>query len=356
MPSYRFRKIRFACIVLPACGAFLAVGARLHAQSLAGDAVVHPDRRAVPGAGLAIVQGQAIGSDDRELLSTESAVRGFFGVPSCPEEPRVDNHIGPPAVPLLAFLAGEQVGAVFDVPADDYPIEILRLGVGWGSQFGGNPSSLEQALHIYPAGLPNPGTAQFSLPGPVLIDGIINEFDISALAGNKIINSGPFTVALELANQSSPPFGSAPMHDNMGCIAGRNAVFVIPDGWSDACPLGVTGNWVFHVVYRQLDCSPDCNSNGYFDGDDISAGTSLDCNSNGSPDDCEMIDDGDFDNDGSVDLQDAAGLLDCLNGPGTAPDPTISECADLCLDAFDDDADSDVDLNDAAGFQILFDG
>lgn len=268
----------------------------------------------------------------------------------------MDNHLGPPAVPVLAFLAGEQVGAVFDVPADDYPIEILRLGVGWGSQFGGNPSSFEQALHIYPAGLPNPGTAQFSLPGPVLIDGIINEFDISASAGNKIINSEPFMVALELANQSNPPFGSAPVHDGMGCLAGRNAVFVIPGGWSDACPLGVTGNWVFHVIYRQVDCSPDCNSNGYFDGDDVSAGTSLDCNSNGSPDECETITDADFDGDGSVDLQDAAGLVDCLNGPGAAPDPTISECASLCLDAFDEDNDDDVDLNDAAGFQILFDG
>jgi hypothetical protein len=354
VPLHRSFISRLCCIVLPASGALLAVGDHLRAQSPARDGFGHADQQALRGAP-ADVRSDAIASDDGELPAGPSAVRGLVRL-VCPEEPRVDNHLGPPAVPVLAFLSGEQVGAVFDVPADHYPIEILRLGVGWGSQYGGNPPSLEQALHIYPAGLPNPGTAQFSLPGPVLVDGIINEFDISASAGNKIINSGPFTVALELLNQSNPPFGSAPVHDGLGCIAGRNVVYVLPGGWSDACPQGVTGNWVFHVIYRQVDCGPDCNSNGYPDEDDISVGTSLDCNSNGAPDECETIAGGDFNDDGSVDLQDAAGLVDCLNGPGAAPDPAVSECANLCLDAFDDDNDNDVDLNDAAGFQILFDG
>jgi len=45
---------------------------------------------------------------------------------------------------------------VFTLLACEYPVEITRARIGWGSQFGGAPQSLEEAIHIYPAGLPNP--------------------------------------------------------------------------------------------------------------------------------------------------------------------------------------------------------
>lgn len=81
-----------------------------------------------------------------------------------------------------------------------------------------------------------------------------------------------------------------------------------------------------------------------------------DCNGNGVADACESIDAGDFNGDGSVDLDDFAGLIDCLAGPNTAPIPAESTCADWCLEAFDFDDDLDVDLDDVGAFQAAFDG
>src|SRR5262245_26249979 len=81
---------------------------------------------------------------------------------------QVQNYTGGGSVACPCFAAGEQAGSVLSVPAEHFPIEILRVGVGWGSAFGGAPNTVETAIHIYPAGLPNPGTPVFSLVGPEL--------------------------------------------------------------------------------------------------------------------------------------------------------------------------------------------
>jgi len=178
---------------------------------------------------------------------------GELASAQCPEEPVLQNWTGAGSVACPCFVAGEEFGAILNAPPAHYPIEILRIQIGWGSLFGGNPDQLERNLKIYPAGLPSPGAAQFTLGGPVLSDGFLNEFDISQLPGNKIINSGPFTVTLEL-DQNSVATGPGAVHDGNGCTPGSNVVFAIPGGWSDACNLGVSGDWVVGVVYRQVNC------------------------------------------------------------------------------------------------------
>ena len=175
---------------------------------------------------------------------------------TCPEEPTVDNHTGPGTVTCPCFVPGEEAGAVFNVPAAHYPIEILRIGVGWGSQFGGTPNTIEESLKVYAGGLPNPGAPIFEIGAPQLTDGFINEYDLEPLPGEIIVNSGPFMTSLEFFNNNAGDiFSPSVVHDGSGCIVGRNSVFAIPGGWNDACALGVTGNWLFHVVYRQADCS-----------------------------------------------------------------------------------------------------
>jgi hypothetical protein len=144
---------------------------------------------------------------------------------------------------------------ILNLPAADFPIEILKVGIGWGSQFGGNPDQLEEAIHIYPAGLPNPGSPLFTLLGPQLTDGVINEFDLEPLPGAIVVNSGPFMVALEFMNENAGDiFAPTVVHDGNGCQSGKNAVFAVPGGWLNACSLGVSGDWVFYVFYRKLDC------------------------------------------------------------------------------------------------------
>jgi hypothetical protein len=185
------------------------------------------------------------------------------GLAQCVDEPPLKNYTGSGTVACPCFVSGEQAGAVLNAPAEHYPLEILRIGVGWGSQFGGNPQQIEQAIHVYGAGLPNPGTPVFDLVGPQLADGVINEFDIEPLPGEVTIDSGPFTVTLEfLYDNVLDPYAPTVVHDGNGCQAGKNVVFAIPGGWNDACTLGVTGDWVFYVVYRH--CPPTGIDEGPF--------------------------------------------------------------------------------------------
>jgi hypothetical protein len=174
----------------------------------------------------------------------------------CPEEPPLQSFTGAGTTGCFCFVAGEEAGAVLDAPAAHYPIEILRVGIGWGSQFGGAPQSLEQAIKIYPNALPDPGTPLFTLLGPALNDGFINEFDLEPLPGDILVNGGPFTVTLQFANDNvGNPFAPTMVHDGNGCQPGKNVVKAIPGGWSDACQLGVGGDWQVYVVYRPVNCT-----------------------------------------------------------------------------------------------------
>jgi hypothetical protein len=171
----------------------------------------------------------------------------------CPEAPSLANYTGSAQVVCPCFIVGEQAGAVLAAPSGDYPLQVLRVGIAWASQFGGSPQTLEQAINVFAGGLPDPGSPIFSLPGPVMTDGFINEFDLSAY--DVVVNSGVFTITLEFLNQNSGDiFAPSVAHDGNGCQTGKNVVYVQPGGWSDACPLGVSGDWVFYVIYRP--CAP----------------------------------------------------------------------------------------------------
>jgi hypothetical protein len=173
-------------------------------------------------------------------------------------ETTFQNYTGGGQIVCPCFVTGEQAGAVFTLPAAAYPIEILKVGIGWGSQFGGSPQSFQEAIHIYAGGLPNPGAPIFTLPGPVLNDGAINEFNLGPLPGEIVIASGPFTVALEFASDNDI-FSPSVVHDGNGCQGGKNVVFAIPGGWQNACALGVTGDWVIYVKYRSLNVTASAN-------------------------------------------------------------------------------------------------
>ncbi len=171
----------------------------------------------------------------------------------CVEVGPFHNFTGSGTVACPCFAVGEEAGAVLDVPASEYPIEILKIGIGWGSQFGGAGQTQEQAIHIYSAGLPNPGVPIFSLVGPILTDGVINEYDISTIPGTKTLAGGPFVVSLEFLNgNAGNVFAPSVVHDGNGCQFGKNVVKAIPGGWNDACALGVSGDWVIYVKYRSL--------------------------------------------------------------------------------------------------------
>jgi hypothetical protein len=192
------------------------------------------------------------------LLLLVVAVAISCGTPSraqeCDATTQLQNYTGGGQIVCPCFAVGEEAGAVlFPSGVTTDSLEILRVGIGWGSQFGGTSQTLEQAIHVYGAGLPNPGSPVYTLPGPQLNDGFINEFNLEAFGGPVRVANGPFTVTLEFLNpNASDIFAPSMVHDGNGCRPGRNVVLVNGSSWSDACVLGVTGDWIVYAVIRPL--------------------------------------------------------------------------------------------------------
>ncbi len=171
---------------------------------------------------------------------------------------------GVPSTPLANFLAGESVAAWLTSSCTG---NIVAAQVYWASDFGGAPSQIEQSITLYGAGThPTPGAILQSqgvdpaqVVGPTLSDGVMNEFRFLDPPANTkamsvpVTNGQTFVVSLTFLNQSSggAPFAPAPTIDQDGCQPQKNAVDVLPGGWNDACPLGVTGDWVIRAV---IDC------------------------------------------------------------------------------------------------------
>ena len=281
----------------------------------------------------------------------------------CPEEPPLENFtITGQEVSVPGFAQGEECAVILDAPASDYPIEIVKVRIGWSSPGGGLPDSLEDAIRIYPAGLPSPGAFQYEVLGPLLVDGAINEFDLTTVTGatgSRIVSGGPFTVSLRIANTEQPG-DPAPIHDGNGCQPGKNAILVNGATWVDACLLGVSGDWEMSVVYRRVNCGAivDCNNNGVDDAIEIATDPSLDCDLDGVLDSCQIAADptldannngvldscepppacnGDLNNDGVVDGVDLAIVLNqfgpCASGgcTGDASQDGVVDGVDLAI-------------------------
>ena len=173
--------------------------------------------------------------------------------------------------PLPAFVPNEQAAAWLTTPVAG---DIVGVQVLWDSLFGGNPSSQELGIHIYAAGtFPTPGGLLASVTGPLLVDGSVNEFRYLDPPTNSVALQVPvsagqtFVVAIEFLNQSSGNmFASGVGYDGDGCQTGKNSVFAIPGDWSDACLLGVAGDFGIRAIVSLLE--GDANRDGVVSADD----------------------------------------------------------------------------------------
>jgi hypothetical protein len=152
---------------------------------------------------------------------------------------------------------------------------IVGVQVFWKSPLGGAPDSQEAAIRIYDgstfptpgAMLVNDGGADAEVTTPVLSDGVLNEYrflDQSQTIPMSVpVSAGQtFAVGLEIFNQSSGggSFTPSATYDNNGCQSGRNGVFLFDSTtWVDACPQGVTGDWVIRAIVEPTGacCLPD---------------------------------------------------------------------------------------------------
>lgn len=170
---------------------------------------------------------------------------------------------GGSAIIEAGFVANESAAAWLTSPCNG---NIVAVQVGWLSQSGGSPQSVEDSITVFSAGtFPNPGPVMINsannlpaiLEGPVMTDGAINEFRfvddqnsipliIPVTAGQK------FIVSFKFANSPNPSNGPSVFVD-AGCQSQKNAIFAIPPGvWFNSCSLGVSGDFVIRAV---VDCA-----------------------------------------------------------------------------------------------------
>ncbi len=151
------------------------------------------------------------------------------------------------------FVEGESAAVWLTAPCDG---NIVAVQIFWRSWFGGAPQSLEDRITIFEGGTyPTPGAQLLELIGPVLTDGVTNEWrytdEPQTIPINVPVTNGQvFVVSLKFYNDS-PGLGPSIVFDADGIQPNKNAVFSIDDGWVTSESLGVSGDWFIRAV---IDC------------------------------------------------------------------------------------------------------
>ena len=178
------------------------------------------------------------------------------------------------------FVAGEIGATWLTAPCDGV---IVAAQVFWRSLNGGTSPIIHAEISISEAGVfPEPGTQLEAIIGPVLNDGVFNEYRF--LDENSVI---PLIVPVTEGEEyvlgfqfDSTPISGGPslITDVDGCQAGKNAIFATPpNAWFDSCLSGVSGDFVIRAVVEcpvvaneaDLMVSQTANPNNYTAGQDL---------------------------------------------------------------------------------------
>lgn len=161
------------------------------------------------------------------------------------------------AVIVTGFVASEKAAAWLTTPCDG---NVRAVQIFWRSQSGTAANTIEASVEISrAASFPTPGMLHTAVLGPVLSDGVLNEYrfvdENNTIPINVPVTAGEtFVVSFEFGN--APPDGIGPSiaRDTDGITAGRNgllALFGTSTQWFNASTLGVTGDWIIRAV---VDC------------------------------------------------------------------------------------------------------
>lgn len=156
------------------------------------------------------------------------------------------------------FVAGEKAASWLTTPCDG---NIVAVQVFWRSLLGNAPITIEDSIDIYRSGtFPEPGVLAQEIGGPVLTDGVMNEYRY--LDENNtiplivpVVQNETFIVALTFAEAPDPSQGPSVVNDEDGIEPNRNAIYASLGGgnfgWFSNTALGVDGDWVIRAV---VDC------------------------------------------------------------------------------------------------------
>lgn len=157
-------------------------------------------------------------------------------------------------VVVTGFAAGEGAAAWLTSPCDG---RVVAAQVFWRSQDGSAPQVIGESLDIHRAGtFPDPGQLAAAIGGPVLTDGVINEYryldeNNTIPLDVPVLHDETFVVAFLFAEAPPAPAGPSLVRDSDGITAGHNALYGdVGAGlqWYDAAAVGITGDWVLRAV------------------------------------------------------------------------------------------------------------
>lgn len=175
------------------------------------------------------------------------------------------------AVIVTGFVANERAAAWLTTSCAG---NIVAAQVFWRSEAGGTAAQFADRIEIFRgASFPSPGSLAQEIVGPLLNDGVINEFrfldeNMTIPVMVPVAQNETFVISLDFAQAPPAPNGPSIVRDTDGCQAGRNTIFAIPPSqWFSSCDLGLTGDWVIRAVV-------DCQAGG------LSADLSATVNSN----------------------------------------------------------------------------
>lgn len=154
---------------------------------------------------------------------------------------------------IPGFAPGEAAATWLTSPCDG---NMVAVDVLWRSVSGGAPQSVEQEIAIFDAGtFPGVGNLLQHIIGPVMTDGVINEFryldeNQTIPLSVPVLQDQTYVVAFFFANQPDSMNGPSVVVDT-GCQAGKNTLFGDPgtgSTWYSTCSLGISGDWVIRAV------------------------------------------------------------------------------------------------------------
>jgi hypothetical protein len=154
----------------------------------------------------------------------------------------------------VGFVAQERAAVWLRSPCNG---NIVAVQIFWRSFFGTGEPTLEDNITIsLPGTFPVPGAPLAFLEGPVMNDGVVNEFryldeDQVIPISVPISNGDEFVVSFTFY-ETPGLFDPSLVTDVNGCQAGKNAIFTQPGlTWVNGCDLGISGDFVIRAV---IDC------------------------------------------------------------------------------------------------------
>lgn len=175
------------------------------------------------------------------------------------------DNFGTAAI-VWGFHAGEKAASWLTSPCDG---TLRAVQIFWRSQSGVTGEQIHDVIEIFRNGtFPVPGALAESIGGPVLTDGVLNEWRY--LDENNVVplavpvqENETFVVSFSFATAPESFVDPSVARDTDGIQANRNSLYaeILPGtfSWFNSASLGVTGDWIIRAVIDCDDVAPEAD-------------------------------------------------------------------------------------------------